>query len=102
MFLFSDTFGFGHVCSCVSLKLTVRSWYSNHPFLGANFQGNLPMVGLTSHKIQEWDEVPDGKPGTEADGFSPELGKLSPESTEAPANGGDTVDGNQKSGEKTS
>ena len=60
------------------------------------------MVGLTSHTIQEWDEVPDGKPGTEADGFSPELGKLSPESTEAPANGGDTVDGNQNSGKKTS
>lgn len=31
---------------------------------------------LKALKAQEWDEVPDGKPGNEADGFSPELEPL--------------------------
>jgi len=31
---------------------------------------------LKALKAQEWDDLPDGKPGTEADGFSPELEPL--------------------------
>ena len=56
------------------------------PFGMAYFQGLLLLVSgsvifqlgwPTSHWIQEWDDVPDGKPGNEADGFSPELGQPS-------------------------